>query len=110
METEGERSALLCGEGWEDFTDRKKERFGRGKSEWAGREDRGGGETDEQAAVRETQEEVGITPTGVEWAGELRFQFRDGYSLQCTVYRASGWQGELMETEEAKPFWMGTNQ
>ena len=68
------------------------------------------GETDEQAAVRETQEEVGITPTGVEWAGELRFQFRDGYSLQCTVYRASGWQGELMETEEAKPFWMGTNQ
>jgi 8-oxo-dGTP diphosphatase len=68
------------------------------------------GETAEQAAIRETQEEVGITPTGVRWAGELRFQFRDGYSLHCTVYRASGWEGELMETAEAKPFWVRTDQ
>jgi 8-oxo-dGTP diphosphatase len=67
-------------------------------------------ETAEQAAIRETQEEVGITPTGVQWAGELRFQFRDGYSLHCTVYRASGWEGELMETAEAKPFWVRTDQ
>ena len=68
------------------------------------------GEMAEQAAIRETQEEVGITPTGVQWAGELRFQFRDGYSLHCTVYRASGWEGELMETAEAKPFWVRTDQ
>ncbi len=68
------------------------------------------GETPEDAAVRETQEEVGMTPTGVEWAGELSFQFRDGYSLHCTVYRAAGWEGELVETDEAKPFWVRTDQ
>ncbi len=68
------------------------------------------GETSVQAAVRETREEVGITPMGLEWAGELSFQFRDGYSLHCTVYRADGWEGELVETDEAKPFWMGTDQ
>ena len=87
----------------------KKRGLGAGKVNGpGGRLERG--ETAEQAAIRETQEEVGITPTGVQWAGELRFQFRDGYSLHCTVYRASGWEGELMETAEAKPFWVRTDQ
>ena len=63
------------------------------------------GETAEQAAIRETQEEIGITPVGIAWAGELSFQFRDGYSLHCSVYRASEFRGELVETAEAKPFW-----
>jgi len=67
------------------------------------------GETAEQAAIRETQEEIGITPDSVEWAGELHFQFRDGYSLHCSVYRADTWHGELRETDEAKPFWKETD-
>ena len=68
------------------------------------------GETAEQGAIRETQEEVGLTPTGMEWAGELSFQFRDGYSLHVDLYRASGWTGELRETDEAKPFWCSTSE
>ncbi len=68
------------------------------------------GETAEQGAIRETQEEVGLTPTGMEWAGELSFQFRDGYSLHVELYRASGWMGELCETDEAKPFWCSTSE
>jgi 8-oxo-dGTP diphosphatase len=67
------------------------------------------GETAEQAAIRETQEEIGITPDSVEWAGDLHFQFRDGYSLHCSVYRADTWHGELRETDEAKPFWKETD-
>jgi 8-oxo-dGTP diphosphatase len=63
------------------------------------------GETAEQAAIRETQEELGITPVGIGWAGELHFQFRDGYALHCSVYRAAEFHGELVETAEAKPFW-----
>src|SRR5687768_9308070 len=39
------------------------------------------GETPLQAAVREVEEELCITPTGVRQCGELLFQFVDGYSL-----------------------------
>ncbi len=63
------------------------------------------GESAGQAAVRETEEEVGLTPLGLRQAGELSFQFTDGYSLHCTVFAAGGCRGEPVETEEALPFW-----
>ncbi|MDR1190668.1 MAG: 8-oxo-dGTP diphosphatase [Verrucomicrobiales bacterium] len=63
------------------------------------------GESPSAAAVRETQEEVGVTPTGVREAGVLRFHFCDGYALLCTVFRADGMTGGLIETDEALPFW-----
>jgi 8-oxo-dGTP diphosphatase len=66
------------------------------------------GETLEECAARETREEVGVTPTGLRRAGELRFQFVDGYSLRCAVFTASGRQGEPVETAEADPFWRRT--
>ncbi|NJK92064.1 MAG: 8-oxo-dGTP diphosphatase [Blastochloris sp.] len=64
------------------------------------------GETREAAARRETEEEVGLTPLGLSEAGCLAFQFTDGYALHCTVFRAEGYEGEMKETEEAKPFWV----
>jgi len=64
------------------------------------------GETPEQAAVREVQEEVGITPIGVRDAGRLRFRFTDGHSIKGYVFRAAGYTGgEPVETVEALPFW-----
>lgn len=63
------------------------------------------GESALDAARRETREEVGVTPTGLAAAGELHFQFVDGYALHCTVFTASGYRGDLIETDEAKPFW-----
>jgi 8-oxo-dGTP diphosphatase len=63
------------------------------------------GESPLAAAIRETQEEVGVTPTGLREAGVLCFQFCDGYSLHCTVFSANGMSGELIETDEALPFW-----
>jgi 8-oxo-dGTP diphosphatase len=63
------------------------------------------GETPEAAAIRETREEIGTTPIGVRRAGELRFQFADGYSIHVWVFRASDCRGELVETDEAAPFW-----
>lgn len=64
------------------------------------------GETPLEAAVREVEEELGITPLGVEPAGELRFQFTDGLSLLVHVFRASDCRGEPGETDEATPFWV----
>lgn len=63
------------------------------------------GETALEAAVRETREELGVTPLNPELRGELLFQFRDGYSLRCGVFLASGCEGEAIETDEAVPLW-----
>lgn len=64
------------------------------------------GETPQQAAVRETEEEVCITPLDVTYAGELYFQFIDGLKLFCTVFKAAAYHGTPQETGEAKPFWV----
>ena len=47
------------------------------------------GETPEQGAIREAQEELHVTPIGGREAGVLAFQFKDGYSLRCHVFTAS---------------------
>jgi len=63
------------------------------------------GEEPHECAVRETSEEVGLTPLDIQNRGELHFQFADGYSLHCTVFVANEYTGELIETDEALPIW-----
>ncbi len=63
------------------------------------------GETPLECAVRETQEEIGITPIDLKQLGELKFQFADGYSTHVYVYRADGYEGSPIETREATPYW-----
>ena len=63
------------------------------------------GETPAQAAVREVEEELRVTPTGVRECGELSFQFMDGFSIHVVVFRADGCVGEPAETDEAVPLW-----
>ncbi len=64
------------------------------------------GETPEQGAIREAQEELHVTPVGVQQAGVLAFQFMDGYSLRCYVYTATSYEGVPTETKEAIPLWI----
>ncbi len=63
------------------------------------------GESAEDAAVRETREEVGVTPSDLTRVAELSFQFSDGYGLHCTVFFSTRYSGTLCETDEALPFW-----
>ncbi len=67
------------------------------------------GETALEAAVRELQEELHITPTDLEEMGVLHFQFVDGLALHCTVFRGYHFEGTPTETREAKPAWFPTS-
>lgn len=62
-------------------------------------------ETALDAAIREVQEEIGVTPLEIEERGVLHFQFLDGYSLHCVVFVARDLAGEPIETDEATPLW-----
>ncbi|MFQ5525663.1 MAG: 8-oxo-dGTP diphosphatase [Thermoanaerobaculia bacterium] len=63
------------------------------------------GESPIEAAVREVEEELRITPLDPEERGELKFQFVDGYSIHGFVFRASEYRGEPTATDEAIPLW-----
>lgn len=68
------------------------------------------GETPLAAAIRETEEEVGVTPLRPQLCGDLRFRFRDGLRLRCLIYLADDCVGEPRETPEAIPRWFSTGE
>ena len=63
------------------------------------------GETPLEAAIRETREEVCITPRDLSYAGVNLFQFVDGYSIHVHVFKARDFEGDPKETDEATPLW-----
>ena len=67
------------------------------------------GETALEAAIREVQEELLITPHHLEERGVLHFDFIDGLKLHCTVFHGSEFDGTPGETREARPEWFPIN-
>ncbi len=67
------------------------------------------GELPLAAAIRETQEEIGVTPIDPVLRGELLFRFADGLRLRCLIYLAYDLLGEPYETAEAIPQWFPTD-
>jgi 8-oxo-dGTP diphosphatase len=68
------------------------------------------GETALAAAVRETEEELCITPHAPRKLGELRFSMSDCPDILCHVYRSDDFTGTPTETDEAAPVWTPLDQ
>jgi 8-oxo-dGTP diphosphatase len=83
---------------------RKKRGLGRGKVNGPGGK-LDPGENAEQCATRECHEELGIRVRDLECMGEHKFQFVDGYSIHCWVFRTFEFEGKAVETSEAVPLW-----
>lgn len=88
----------------------KKRGFGAGK--WNGV---GGkvemGETLEGALVRESEEEIGVTPLEYTFVGYHEFRFPDGTpDMRVHVYLCTAWDGEPFESEEMAPHWFKTSE
>ncbi len=84
---------------------RKKRGLGAGKINGPGGriEDN---ETPAACAIRETQEELMVTPANIRAAGELSFHAEDAMPrIHVYVFVATDYTGEPTETEEALPIW-----
>lgn len=71
------------------------------------------GETSEQCAVRETQEEIGVTPKSLKKVGTIKFNyFHDAVSetQEVDFYIVEKWEGDPQETDEMKPEWFDKDQ
>jgi 8-oxo-dGTP diphosphatase/2-hydroxy-dATP diphosphatase len=64
------------------------------------------GESIEEAAKRETKEEIGVILLDLKKMGILKFQFKgEPEILEVHVFSCSDFEGEIKETEEMKPKW-----
>ncbi len=63
------------------------------------------GETPIEAAIRECKEEIGVIPKNVRWVGLLEFYNNGSLYGFVHVFLADDYEGELKETDEAKPVW-----
>ncbi len=101
----GERATLMFVlRGDQVLLIRKKRGLGAGKINGPGGRIEEG-ETPMQCAIRETQEELKITPLNVVARGELRFHSDDFPKIHGYVFVATDYQGTATETEEAIPLW-----
>ena len=89
----------------------KKRGFGAGKINGIGGKVKNG-ETIEEAMIRETQEEIGVTPTNFtkmatisfdEWVNDEEKQ------VIMSVFIARNYVGKIVETDEMRPKWFNLN-
>lgn len=84
----------------------KKRGFGEGRWNGAGGKVHDG-ESLEDAMIRETREELGVTPRTYEKVAELSFAFphEPSFDQLVHVYLGTAWDGEPQESDEMRPHW-----
>ena len=82
----------------------KKRGFGVGKWNGAGGKVEEG-ETITEAAIRECQEEIGVTPNKLIPAGEFHFIDLPDVEHYCNIFVVHDWTGDPVESEEMRPQW-----
>lgn len=90
----------------------KKRGFGEGRWNGVGGKVEAG-ESIEEAMIRETQEEIDVTPIIYEKVADIRFDeyFKGEPTLMHVhVYFATDWVGEPTESEEMAPKWFEIDQ
>jgi len=89
----------------------KKRGFGQGRWNGAGGKPEGN-ENILETAIRETQEEIGVTPKNISQVATLDFYFKNKneWDQQVSVFISNDWEGEPTESEEMKPQWFNINQ
>ncbi len=102
-----ETTLLLLRKDNEILLAKKKRGFGEGKYNGVGGklED---GETPEEAMIRETEEEIMITPTKYEKMGVIEFLEyvkEERANVKFHLYVATEWEGNPKESEEMIPKW-----
>lgn len=63
------------------------------------------GESVIQAAIRETQEEIGAVPHLTEPVGEILYHDAVHGNWKVTIFRTEVWEGDITESEEMRPAW-----
>lgn len=58
-----------------------------------------------ECAQREVMEELSIVVTQLKWCAELRFLMSDYPDILCHVFITNHYEGEPVESLEARPFW-----
>jgi 8-oxo-dGTP diphosphatase len=85
----------------------KKRGFGKGKWNGSGGKLQGN-ETIEEAAIRETQEEIGVIPLNVTYKAIINFFYPQNDPSEwweTHVYTSTSWKNEPTESEEMRPQW-----
>ncbi len=71
------------------------------------------GETITQATIRESQEEIGVTPLIFQQVAELDFyggSTDEGQHIFAYVFLCTKWEGEPIESEEMAPKWFNKSE